>query len=119
MIDRLRMFEVITNLLRNAIKYSDDKKEGSTKTILVFTSKTTDGKQVLVSIRDEGTGIDPNMLPRLFTKFSTDRERGGTGLGLFIAKNIVEAHGGKIWAENNADGNGATFSFSIPLLNTS
>ena len=68
MIDRLRMFEVITNLLRNAIKYSDDKKEGSTKTILVFTSKTTDGKQVLVSIRDEGTGIDPNMLPfRLFS----------------------------------------------------
>ena len=119
MIDRLRMFEVIANLLRNAIKYSDDKKEGSTKTILVSTSKTIDGKQILVSIRDEGTGIDPNMLPRLFTKFSTDRERGGTGLGLFIAKNIVEAHGGKIWAENNADGKGATFSFSIPLLNTS
>jgi signal transduction histidine kinase len=55
------------------------------------------------------------MMPRLFDKFATDKEKGGTGLGLFIAKNIVEAHGGRIWAENNRDGPGATFAFALPL----
>ena len=54
-------------------------------------------------------------MPRLFTKFATKSEAGGTGLGLFISKSIVEAHDGRIWAENNADGTGATFSFSLPL----
>jgi two-component system sensor histidine kinase VicK len=55
-------------------------------------------------------------LPRLFTKFAPKSDKGtGIGLGLFIYKNIVEAHGGRIWAENNSDGKGATFSFSIPL----
>ena len=62
---------------------------------------------------DTGAGIDPDILPRLFTKFSTKSDS-GTGLGLFISKSIVEAHGGRIWAENNPDGNGATFSFSLP-----
>jgi signal transduction histidine kinase len=55
------------------------------------------------------------MLPKLFTKFATKSEMGGTGLGLFISKSIIEKHGGKIWAENNADGNGATFAFSLPI----
>jgi signal transduction histidine kinase len=55
-------------------------------------------------------------LPRLFTRFATKSEKGGTGLGLFISKSIIEAHGGKIWAHNNTDGKGATFSFSLPLL---
>jgi signal transduction histidine kinase len=55
-------------------------------------------------------------MPRLFTKFATKSQTGGTGLGLFICKGIIEAHGGKIWAENNKDGErGATFSFSLPL----
>jgi two-component system sensor histidine kinase VicK len=67
-----------------------------------------------VSIKDTGTGIDPRMLPRLFTKFAT-KSNTGTGLGLFISKSIVEAHGGEIWAENNSDGTGATFHFSLPL----
>jgi signal transduction histidine kinase len=72
-------------------------------------------KKVLVSIKDDGTGIDLEILPRLFTKFATKSETGGTGLGLFISKSIVESHGGTIWAENNADGKGATFYFSLPL----
>ncbi len=70
---------------------------------------------VLVSIKDTGAGIDPDILPRLFTKFAT-KSVAGTGLGLFISKAIVEAHGGKIWAENNADGKGSTFYFSLPLI---
>ena len=66
-----------------------------------------------VSIIDTGTGLSPTILPKLFSKFvSTDS--GGTGLGLFVSRNIVEAHGGRIWAENNDDGKGATFSFVIP-----
>ncbi|HYF99646.1 MAG TPA: HAMP domain-containing sensor histidine kinase, partial [Candidatus Saccharimonadales bacterium] len=69
----------------------------------------------VVSIRDKGKGIDPDILPRLFTKFTTKSDQ-GTGLGLYIAKSIVEAHGGQIWAQNNFDeGKGATFSFSLPL----
>ncbi|HYF99016.1 MAG TPA: ATP-binding protein, partial [Candidatus Saccharimonadales bacterium] len=69
----------------------------------------------VVSIRDKGKGIDPDILPRLFTKFTTKSDQ-GTGLGLYIAKSIVEAHGGQIWAQNNFDKDkGATFSFSLPL----
>ncbi|HKG42208.1 MAG TPA: HAMP domain-containing sensor histidine kinase, partial [Nitrososphaeraceae archaeon] len=70
---------------------------------------------ILVSVKDTGTGIDPEILPRLFTKFAT-KSFEGTGLGLFISKSIIEAHGGKIWAENNSDGKkGATFTFSLPI----
>jgi signal transduction histidine kinase len=74
-------------------------------------------QQVLVSIKDTGQGIDPEILPKLFTKFATKSQSGGTGLGLFICKGIIVAHGGNIWAENNADGKGATFSFSLPTIN--
>ena len=73
------------------------------------------GIDVVINVRDSGQGIDHEILPRLFTKFATKSDIGGTGLGLFISKSIVEAHGGKVWAENNADGKGATFSFSLPL----
>ena len=69
---------------------------------------------VIVSVKDNGTGIDPEILPKLFSKFVT-KSFSGTGLGLYVSKNIVEAHGGKIWAENNNDGNGATFYFSLPI----
>ncbi|MGB7639135.1 MAG: HAMP domain-containing sensor histidine kinase, partial [Nitrososphaeraceae archaeon] len=72
--------------------------------------------RILVSIKDTGTGIDPEILPRLFTKFVTKPETGGTGLGLFISKSIIEAHNGIMWAENNANGKkGATFGFSLPI----
>jgi two-component system sensor histidine kinase VicK len=66
-------------------------------------------------VKDTGLGIDISMLPRLFTKFAS-KSYHGTGLGLFISKGIVEAHGGKIWAKNNVDGTGATFSFSLPSM---
>lgn len=111
MIDKLRMFEVISNLLRNSIKYIN----GNVSVITVSTHKDDDNRQVRVSVKDQGKGISSDVMPRLFGKFSTDKERGGTGLGLFIAKNIIEAHGGKIWAENNASGQGATFTFVLPL----
>ena len=68
-------------------------------------------------MKDTGQGIDPEILPNLFTKFATKSETTGTGLGLFISKSIIEAHGGRIWAQNNADGKGATFSFSLPIVN--
>jgi signal transduction histidine kinase len=69
---------------------------------------------VTFNIKDTGTGIDPEILPRLFSKFAT-KSFEGTGLGLFVSKSIIEAHRGKMWAQNNADGKGATFSFSLPL----
>ncbi|MDQ6723848.1 MAG: HAMP domain-containing histidine kinase, partial [Thermoproteota archaeon] len=68
-------------------------------------------------IKDDGTGIDLDIMSRLFTKFATKSEA-GIGLGLFISKSIVEAHGGKIWAKNNSDGAGATFYFTLPILST-
>jgi len=67
-----------------------------------------------VSIIDTGSGIDPEIELRLFSNFAT-KAQSGTGFGLFISQNIVEAHGGRIWAENNSDGKGSTFSFSLPL----
>jgi signal transduction histidine kinase len=105
--DKSRINQVITNLLSNAFKFT---KRGN---ITITTQKTTDGL-VIISVKDSGSGIDPEIMPRLFTKFAT-RSNTGTGLGLFISKGIVESHGGKIWARNNLDGNGATFSFSLPL----
>lgn len=87
---------------------------GSDGGVVTITARQ-EGNQVWVSVKDAGMGISSEIMPRLFSKFSVDKEKGGTGLGLFIAKNIIEAHGGKIWAENNADGKGATFTFTLPL----
>lgn len=70
---------------------------------------------VVIRISDNGRGISPKIVPKLFEKFSTDSES-GAGLGLFISKRLVEAHGGRIWAYNNKDGKGATFSFSLPIM---
>ncbi len=106
--DKGRISQVISNLLSNAIKFT---KEGS---INLAVEKKDNNQEILVSIQDTGTGIHPEILPRLFTKFATKSEI-GTGLGLFISKSIVEAHGGKIWAENNPGSNGTTFTFSLPL----
>ena len=104
--DKERITQVISNLLSNALKFTE---EG-----YISISAEKKGKDVIVTVEDTGVGIDPEILPRLFSKFVTKSEK-GTGLGLYISKNIVEKHGGKIWAENNADGKGATFVFSIPI----
>ncbi|MFL6434216.1 MAG: sensor histidine kinase, partial [Nitrososphaeraceae archaeon] len=71
--------------------------------------------EVIISIRDRGTGIDPDIQDKLFSKFVTKSDT-GSGLGLYISKGIVEAHGGKIWAENNTNVKGATFAFSLPIV---
>jgi signal transduction histidine kinase len=111
--DRGRITQVVSNLLDNAIKFTE---EG---TIMVSTEVKNGGSNnnniAVVSVKDTGSGIDPEIMPRLFTKF-TSKSWKGTGLGLFISKSIIETHGGKIWAENNIDGKGATFSFSLPCI---
>ncbi|MGH9986992.1 MAG: sensor histidine kinase, partial [Nitrososphaeraceae archaeon] len=110
--DKIRLYEVLANLLSNAMKFTQK------GTILISTdirSNTNNNRdEVIIRISDTGMGIHPEILPRLFTKFATRSDR-GTGLGLFICKGIVEAHGGRIWAENNSDGKGATFSFTLPF----
>ncbi len=110
--DKIRLYEVLANLLSNAMKFTQK------GTILISTdirSNTNNNRdEVIIRISDTGVGIHPEILPRLFTKFATRSDR-GTGLGLFICKGIVEAHGGRIWAENNSDGKGATFSFTLPF----
>jgi two-component system sensor histidine kinase VicK len=133
--DKERLTQVIDNILDNAFKFTDA--EGSVTVTLVKQEahspprKPQLGEQIEqrerdlgqqkqqqyanIIIRDSGTGIDPQILPRLFSKFATKSHR-GTGLGLHISKNIIEAHGGKIWAENNGNGKGATFTIALPLL---
>jgi len=106
--DKGRTTQVISNLLSNAIKFT---KEG---TITIATKIDEDNNQIIISVKDTGIGIDPEILPQLFSKFIT-KSFSGTGLGLFISKSIVEAHGGRIWAENNSDGKGTTFTFILPL----
>jgi signal transduction histidine kinase len=125
--DKNRIAQVISNLLSNAIKFTrqepNEEKELSkdVKTILITVEKNDTQNEVTVSIRDTGIGIDSEILPRLFSKFAS-KSFEGTGLGLFISKSIVEAHGGKIWAENNSgnslEGSGATFRFSLALSST-
>jgi signal transduction histidine kinase len=128
--DKSRIIQIISNLLSNAIKFT---KEAATKTtpgtVLVSTLVRPEHKnggsgddskdEVIVSVKDTGNGIDPEIFPKLFTKFVT-KSQSGTGLGLFISKSIIEAHGGRIWAENTTNTNGkkgAIFSFSLPLRN--
>ncbi len=110
--DKGRITQVISNLISNAVKFT----KVGTVTVAAEKVEENDRQQVIISIKDTGTGIDPEMLPKLFTKFATKSDKGtGIGLGLFISKSIVEAHGGRIWAENNKDGKGATFAFSMPI----
>ena len=107
--DAERLTQVVSNLLGNAIKFTQ---EGE---ISVNLSRDDTDQLVVVSVTDTGQGIDPEIIPRLFRKFAT-KSIVGTGLGLYISKRIIEAHGGKMWAENNPDGIGATFSFTLPLI---
>ena len=116
--DEARLQQVINNLLSNAINFT------SNGTVIITAYKAQvdtnvemaqqDEKSIVVEIKDTGSGITPEMLPRLFEKFAT-RSGSGTGLGLYISKSIVDTHGGKIWAYNNKDGIGATFTFTLPI----
>ena len=113
--DRARLTQVFTNLLNNAIKFT---KEG----VISITLKTkrcnrqiTNKRNVVLLIKDTGTGIPSERFAKLFAKFGTESVT-GTGLGLFISKSIVEAHGGTIWGQNNEDGKGATFGFTLPSI---
>ena len=130
--DKGRIIQVISNLLSNAIRFA---KEGDVNISLKRTGEimgSDDGKynnanndnndnnnkgEVIVSVKDTGIGIDPEVFPKLFSKFAITSDAGGIGLGLFISKNIIEAHGGRIWADNDANGKGAIFSFSLPINN--
>ena len=103
--DKNRINQVIYNLLSNAIKYTT---EGVVSISVIEKKDKHHFDEIILSVKDTGTGIHPEILPKLFSMFVTGSEI-GTGLGLFISKNIVEAHGGKIWGENNTDGKGATF----------
>jgi two-component system sensor histidine kinase VicK len=104
--DKDRILQVLSNILSNALKFT---KEGR---IAVTTEKVDN--EIIVKVKDSGSGIDPEIFPRLFEKFVSKSDK-GTGLGLFISKNITEAHGGRIWAQNNPGESGATFAFSLPI----
>ena len=130
-VDKNRISQVILNLLNNCIKFislENKKTDGGIEdniSLIIERTKLNGNNLkendlinygIIISVKDNGKGIDPEIYPRLFTKFAS-KSFHGTGLGLFICKNIVEAHGGKIWVKNNSNGKGATFSFSLPLTN--
>src|SRR5690606_20493588 len=106
--DMTRIYEVLANLIGNAIKFT---KEGAIDIAL-----TREGDFAKVVITDTGKGIDPEIMPKLFTRFVSKSES-GTGLGLYVSKNVIEAHGGKMWGENNPCGIGASFMFTLPATN--
>jgi len=116
--DEARLQQVIDNLLSNAINFT----QNGTIMITAYRAQVdtkgeideSDRESTVVEIKDTGTGINSEMLPRLFDKFAT-RSMSGTGLGLYISKSIVDSHDGKIWAYNNKDGKGATFTFTLPI----
>ena len=111
--DRGRITQVLTNLLNNALKFTD---EGQITVSTYQNNDSNDNKdEITVRVVDTGSGIDNGIYPKIFSKFATKSHQ-GTGLGLFISKSIIEAHGGRIWAKNNTDGRGATFIFTIPII---
>ena len=114
--DRDRVSQVMHNLLDNALKFTTTH---NNQTIFVIVDKKKEEEEekkvVIVSVKDTGEGIHENIIHKLFSKFSVSNSTTGTGLGLYICKNIIEAHDGRIWAENNSDENGATFSFTLPI----
>jgi len=121
--DKERIGQVISNILHNAIKFTKkgtisidiEKRDGIDNNKDNKDNNNKSDEIIIINIKDTGKGIDSKTFPHLFSKFFSTSGRGGTGLGLYISKNIVDAHGGKIWAKNNEDGKGATFSFSLPL----
>ena len=123
--DKERLMQVMYNLLDNAFKFIDsdggtvritlEKQEQQLGDLIIQERHHQQEPHAIIRIKDTGTGIDPEILPRLFSKFATKSQR-GTGLGLYISKNIVDSHGGKLYAENNTNDKGATFTIILPLL---
>jgi signal transduction histidine kinase len=110
--DKIRIYQVVSNLIRNALKFTpifDSKIEISLRKI-----KYANKDFVAVTINDNGKGIDCEILPKIFEKFASKSDK-GTGLGLYISRNIIEAHSGTIRGYNNFDQNGATFEFTLPI----
>ncbi len=112
--DRNRISQAISNIIGNSVKFVSDDGTISVDISKRKSNSDLNGNMVIVSIKDNGSGIDSEMLDKLFTKFTTKSFQ-GTGLGLYLTKSIIEAHGGNIWAENNKNEKGATFSFSLPI----
>jgi signal transduction histidine kinase len=116
--DKGRITQVISNLIDNAVKFTPQD-NGALNISVSYGSEDNrreeGNRNIIVSIKDNGSGIDPEIMPKLFSKFTT-KSFSGTGLGLYVSKNIIEAHGGKIWAENNENEKGATFYFSLPSV---
>jgi signal transduction histidine kinase len=120
--DKDKIAQVVSNLVNNAVKFTKEEQEG---TISISCQRKEEEEEedghnnnyALIRVKDTGEGIDQEIFPRLFSKFTTTSKSSndGIGLGLFISKAIVEAHGGKIWAENNSNGKGSTFTFSLPI----
>jgi signal transduction histidine kinase len=116
-----RINQVISNLLSNAVKFTElgsivvTMNRSKVNDALTSAAHANDHDMVVVSVQDTGKGVHPSVKDKLFEKFETRSGR-GIGLGLYIARNIVEAHGGKIWAENNTNEKGATFFFSLPVV---
>jgi signal transduction histidine kinase len=108
--DKGRISQVLSNLVSNALKFT---KSGIVSVSIEEVKNDDYEKEFIAAVKDTGTGLDSDIMTQLFTKF-VSKSQTGTGLGLFISKSIVEAHGGRIWAENNPDGKGATFRFSLP-----
>jgi signal transduction histidine kinase len=115
--DKERITQVISNLLDNAIKFTG-RDDGPIDITIETKENEENQEEAVVTIKDNGPGIDPEILSKLFSKFASKSFQ-GTGLGLYLSKKIIEAHGGKVWAENNRDGKGATFYFSLPINNRS
>jgi signal transduction histidine kinase len=118
--DKDKIAQVVSNLVNNAVKFTKEEQEGTISISCQRKEEEEDGHNdnyALVRVKDTGEGIDQEIFPRLFSKFITTSKSSndGIGLGLFISKAIVEAHGGKIWAENNSNGKGSTFTFSLPI----
>ena len=109
LVDRVQLQQVLMNLLMNAFDALDPASERRT---IVTTRK--DGTTIRVSVKDSGRGIPAGDLARIFDPFYTTKSS-GLGMGLSIARSLIEAHGGELWAENNKDG-GATFAFTVPVM---
>ena len=124
--DKEKISQVMSNLINNSIKFIPNEKRGNISITVEKKTKDKDDDNgsdvidiskpiIIITIKDNGVGIDADILPILFKKFASKSFQ-GTGLGLYICKNIIEAHSGKIWAKNNEDGNGSTFAFSLPYI---